>query len=89
MLSKAHLRPQLGLKTCLAPAIYYAEAGIPVGPRTAFDWKIAENTPQGAAKDTYLLDGKAPNPGQIFRAQMQAEVLRLIAEHGLDAFYEG
>ena len=80
---------KLGLKTCLAPAIHYAEAGVPVGPRTAFDWKIAEGTPQGAAKDTYLIDGKAPEPGQIFRAPKQAEVLRLIAEHGRNGFYEG
>jgi gamma-glutamyltranspeptidase/glutathione hydrolase len=80
---------KLGLKTCLAPAIHYANAGVPVGPRTAFDWKIAEDTPQGIAKKTYLFDGKAPEPGQIFRAPGQVEVLRHIAEHGRAGFYEG
>ena len=80
---------KLGLKTALAPAIYYAEAGIPVGPRTSFDWKEAEATPKGAAANYYLLDGKAPTPGQVFRAPNQTEVLRKIAEHGRDAFYEG
>ena len=80
---------KLGLKTSLAPAIHYADAGVPVGARTAFDWKIAEGTPQGIAKKTYLIDGKAPTPGQIFRAPGQAEVLRRISEHGRDGFYEG
>jgi gamma-glutamyltranspeptidase/glutathione hydrolase len=86
-LSKDH--GKLGLKACLAPAIYYAEAGVPVGPRTAFDWAQAQSTPQGAAKDFYLLQGKAPVAGQIFRAPQQAEVLRRIAKDGRDAFYEG
>ncbi len=80
---------KLGLKTILAPAIYYAEAGVPVGPRTSFDWKEAEATPTGAAAEHYLLNGKAPTPGQIFRAPKKAEVLRQVAEHGRDAFYEG
>ncbi len=80
---------KLGLKAALAPAIYYAEAGVPVGPRTSFDWKEAETTPKGAGAKHYLLDGKAPAPGQIFRAPHQAEVLRRIAMDGRDAFYEG
>jgi gamma-glutamyltranspeptidase/glutathione hydrolase len=80
---------KLGLKTCLAPAIHYANVGVPVGPRSAFDWKIAEDTPQGVAQKTYLIDGKAPTPGQIFRAPGQAEVLRHIAEHGRAGFYDG
>jgi gamma-glutamyltranspeptidase/glutathione hydrolase len=80
---------KLGLKTILAPAIHYAEAGVPVAERVAFDWAIAEGTPQGAAKDIYLIDGKAPKAGQIFRAPGQAEVLRRIAEDGREGFYEG
>ncbi len=80
---------KLGLKTALAPAIHYAEAGIPVAERVAFDWAIAENTPQGAAKDIYLINGKAPKAGQMFRAPGQAEVLRRIAEDGREGFYEG
>lgn len=80
---------KLGLKTSLAPAIHYAQAGVPVAPRTSFDWKIAEGTPQGIAKDYFLLAGQAPEPGQIFRAPGQAEVLRRIATDGREAFYEG
>lgn len=80
---------KLGLKTVLAPAIHYMEAGVPVGARTAFDWKVAEDTPQGSARDVYLANGKAPSHGQMFRLPKQAEVLRRVAEHGRDAFYEG
>lgn len=86
-LSKDH--GKLGLKASLAPTIHYADAGIPVGPRTAFDWKEAEATPQGAGAKYYLVDGRAPKPGQIFRCPGQAEVLRQVAQHGRDAFYQG
>lgn len=80
---------KLGLATSLAPAIYYAKAGVPVAPRTAFDWTIAESRLQGDAQNFYLLDGKAPEVGQIFRAPNQAEVLEHIALKGRDGFYEG
>ncbi len=80
---------RLGLAGSLAPAIYYAKAGIPVAPRVAFDWALAANTLQGDAKRFYLLDGKAPQVGQIFRAPKQAEVLERIAIEGRDGFYEG
>ncbi|TDT73031.1 gamma-glutamyltransferase 2 [Litoreibacter halocynthiae] len=86
-LSKNH--GKLGLKAILAPSIYYAEAGVPVAPRTSFDWTQAEDTPKGAAAKYYLLEGKAPKPGQLFRSPQQAEVLRLVAERGRAGFYEG
>ncbi|MFQ6551148.1 gamma-glutamyltransferase [Aestuariibius insulae] len=78
-----------GLATSLAPAVHYAEAGIPVAPRTAFDWALATETLQGSARDAFLIGGTAPRPGQIFRAPRQAEVLRQIAQDGRAAFYEG
>ncbi|SFR36450.1 gamma-glutamyltransferase family protein [Litoreibacter janthinus] len=80
---------KLGLKVALAPSIYYANAGVPVSPRTSFDWELAATAPKGAASRFYLLDGKAPQPGQVFRAPEQAEVLRRIAEQGRNGFYEG
>ncbi len=80
---------KLGIKTCLAPAIHYAEQGVPVAPRVAFDWALAADTFQGTAKDDYLFAGQAPAPGQIFRAPKQAEALRRIAMDGRKGFYEG
>ena len=73
----------------LAPAIHYAEEGIPVAPRVAFDWAEAENELTGTAADYFLIGGKAPKPGAMFRAPGQAEVLRKIAKEGRAGFYEG
>lgn len=80
---------KLGLDAVLAPAIRYADEGVPVAPRVAFDWALAEGALQGAARTHFLLQGKVPTPGQVFRAPGQAEVLRRIARHGRSAFYEG
>jgi gamma-glutamyltranspeptidase / glutathione hydrolase len=55
----------------------------------AFDWALAVDALQGAARKHFLLNGEAPRPGQVFRAPGQAEVLRRIAAHGRAAFYEG
>jgi len=87
-----HLATQegrLGLDAILAPAIHYAETGVPVAPRVAFDWHNDANILQGSARDTYLIKGRAPKTGEIFRAPKQADVLRRIAREGRDAFYTG
>ena len=80
---------KLGLGASLAPAIRYAEEGVPVAARVSFDWKRAESRLQGAARRHYLIDGRAPEPGMIFRAPGQAEILRRIVRGGSRAFYEG
>ncbi|WP_439143327.1 gamma-glutamyltransferase family protein [Planktotalea sp.] len=80
---------KLGLDALLAPTIHYAEEGIPVAPRVAFDWLDASNALQGAGKTHYLVDGKVPKAGEIFRAPGQAEVLKRVAKDGIKAFYEG
>lgn len=79
----------LGLDRTLAPAIHYAETGVPVAPRVAFDW--ADDGPflQGKARAFYLPGGQIPKIGQIFKAPAQAEVLRRIAAQGRAGFYEG
>lgn len=79
----------LGFDRILAPAIRYAEEGVPVAPRVAFDW--VEDAPclQGEARRHYLLNGQVPGVGQTFRAPGQAEVLRRIAAEGRAGFYEG
>ncbi len=79
----------LELDRILAPAIRYADEGVPVAPRVAFDW--AEDAPalQGDARRHYLIDGQVPGLGQVFRAPGQAEVLRRLAAQGRAGFYEG
>ncbi len=80
---------KLGLKASLAPAIHYAEAGVPVAPRAAYDWAGHFGSLQGTARDAYLLNGRPPSVGQVFRMPKQAEALRRIALEGRAGFYEG
>ncbi|MFB9150854.1 gamma-glutamyltransferase family protein [Roseovarius ramblicola] len=80
---------RLGLDTLLAPAIRYADAGVPVAPRVAFDWPVAGKALQGHGIAHYTRNGQPLATGDIFRAPGQAEVLRRIARHGRTAFYEG
>jgi len=80
---------RMDLAQTLAPAIHYAEEGVPVAPRVANDWAEAEHLLQGRARETLLQNGRALTTGQIFRAPGQAEVLRRIAAQGRAGFYEG
>lgn len=80
---------RLPLAAILAPAIHYAEEGIAVAPRVAFDWADDVADLKGVARDIYSLNGSAPTHGQIFRAPGQAEVFRRIAREGRAGFYEG
>ncbi|MEM9318642.1 MAG: gamma-glutamyltransferase family protein [Pseudomonadota bacterium] len=77
----------LPLAQILAPAIHYAEAGIPVAPRVAFDWGGATLPDSGMRH--FMLSGQPLRTGDIFRAPGQAEVLRRIASQGRAGFYAG
>ena len=80
---------KLGLAASLAPAIRYADDGVPVAPRVAHDLARDQAVLRGAAREHYLIGGNAPTFGQMFRAPGQAEVLRRIAAQGRDGFYQG
>ena len=72
-------------------AITYAENGFPVTEVIAGEWKSMEDllrSQEGSAK-TYLMDGKAPCPGQIFKNRDLARTYRNIAQNGISSFYEG
>ncbi len=73
------------------PAIRAAEQGFVVRPVIARYWRNAERLlsrwPSSAR--TYLVDGKAPRAGDLFRNPDLARTYRLIAEHGPEAFYRG
>ncbi|MGB0659579.1 MAG: gamma-glutamyltransferase family protein [Mangrovicoccus sp.] len=79
----------LPLDQILAPAIHYAETGIPVAPRAAFDWAHNGHKLQGDARGHFLIGGQPPKAGEVFSAPGQAEVLRRIAKDGRAGFYEG
>lgn len=80
---------KLGIDTLLAPAIHYAEEGVPVAPRVAFDWIKDAPALKGRAREAYLIDGRVLKVGELFRAPGQAEVLRRVAKLGRDGFYSG
>jgi gamma-glutamyltranspeptidase / glutathione hydrolase len=84
---------KLSLTRVLEPAIHYAEEGAPITDVVAHYW--SESMPlykelPGAYLETFTLDGKGrvPEKGDIFRNPMLARTLRLIGEHGRDAFYK-
>lgn len=80
---------RLGIDRILQPAIAAAEKGIPVAPRTQRDWSNSQGNLTGIARDFFLLDGRVPNVGDLFRAPGQANVLRRVASQGRAGFYEG
>jgi gamma-glutamyltranspeptidase / glutathione hydrolase len=79
------------LADLLAPAIEYAEDGFPVMEKTADDWEgeVDKLKLNKAAASNYLVDGRAPRAGEIFRQRNLARTLRVLATGGRDAFYKG
>src|SRR5215831_12803519 len=75
----------------LKPAINYAENGFPVMEKTAEDWslEVAKLRATPAAAANYLIEGRAPRPGEIFRQPNLARTMRALASGGRDAFYRG
>ena len=81
----------ISLERALAPAIRYARDGYAVSEIIAHQWKDQEATlaRDASAAATFLIDGKAPAPGQVFRNPKLAASLEQIARGGRDAFYKG
>jgi len=75
----------------LAPAIYYAREGFPVPEWDAAYWAEAVDylKQDKNAAATFLLDGRAPRVGEIFRNLDLAHSLESLASGGRDAYYEG
>lgn len=80
---------RLDMAEVLAPAIRYAEEGVPVAPRVAQDWNELAYELKGRAQDLFFKNGRPFQVGERFRAPGQAEVLRRIAREGRKGFYEG
>jgi gamma-glutamyltranspeptidase / glutathione hydrolase len=79
------------LAELLQPAIDYAEEGFPVSEVIAQGWqgsaKSLAQYPDSAA--TYLVDGNAPEAGDVFQNPRLAKTYRAIAAGGSEAFYQG
>jgi len=75
----------------LQPAIAFAEGGYAVSPVVAKFWKRNEAmlASSEVARETLLVDGKAPTAGTVHRQPNLGASLRKIAKEGRDAFYTG
>jgi gamma-glutamyltranspeptidase/glutathione hydrolase len=89
---------KLPMSDDLAPAIKYATEGFPVTQLIALYWKanmagfekskgLIEELDN--ARATYLVNGKAPEEGEIFRNPDLAHTYATLAKSGRDAFYKG
>jgi gamma-glutamyltranspeptidase/glutathione hydrolase len=75
----------------LQPTIHYAEEGFPVTEVIARYWSggAARLRASPEAARTYLVEGKPPRAGDVFKNAGLARSLRRIAKGGRDAFYKG
>lgn len=80
---------KLPLTKTLAPAIYYAEHGFPLGERNARYWIAKALLNQPGYKETYVPNGFVPRPGALFKNPALANSLKAIAAGGRDAYYNG
>ncbi len=82
---------RLPWKDLFQSAIFYANEGYPVPEIIASYWSDAAETvsKDPEARRIYLPDGKAPAVGQVFVNHDLAKALRLVAEKGAEAFYQG
>lgn len=82
---------KLSLNTVFADTVDLAEKGFPVSPLTSYFWKRGVERLIGKALnlEELTIDGRGPNPGELFRNPGLAKSLRVIAEGGKQAFYRG
>lgn len=82
----------MDLAEVLEPAIFYAENGVPFRPNLVrfmnfFDEELYKLYPE--MYKFLLPEGKMPEPGDLMKRQDLADTYKLLAERGMDEFYEG
>jgi gamma-glutamyltranspeptidase/glutathione hydrolase len=89
---------RLPMRKLLTPSIQYAREGVPVPQVIAYSWQVAANRLASNQADitefdnfrhTFLINGKAPAEGQVFRNPDLAATYATLATDGRDAFYKG
>jgi gamma-glutamyltranspeptidase/glutathione hydrolase len=75
----------------LRPAILHAEEGFPVAELTAESWHESEARLKrdDGASINYLINGRAPRAGEVFKNPRMAKTLRRIADESAEVFYKG
>lgn len=79
------------LARALTPAIALARDGFPVAELMSYEFQnnLATLSADPHTAETFLLNGRPPRHGEIFRNARLARSLELIAKDGRDAFYTG
>ena len=82
---------KLPMATLLTPAIEYAREGFPVSELIAYYWEknVERIGYYPGFSDTFLVNGKAPKKGDVFKNPGLAVTYEKIATGGRDAFYKG
>lgn len=87
---------KLSREEVFAPAIKLAEDGFAVHQMSSYEWTLMEKRLQEVAAEKqsggsypFLIDGKAPHPGQFFSNPALGTTLRGLAKDGKDGFYKG
>jgi len=85
---------RLPMREVLAPAVRYANEGVPLPEYIAYLWDIGVRKAKsdklpGAFLATFAPGGDAPKKGEIFKNPDLARTLALIGEKGRDVFYKG
>jgi len=84
---------KLKMGQILNPAIQYAEKGFPVTELIAYymgrsiPFFMRRGFPN--VKETYTINGKAPQKGQVFKNPGLANTYKILANKGRDGFYKG
>jgi gamma-glutamyltranspeptidase / glutathione hydrolase len=73
------------------PAAAYAQEGFAVGQKIshAWEWGASKLRLSDRSVEEYLLQGRAPKPGEIFRQRNLARTWRALGKHGRDFYYTG
>ena len=81
----------LSMPEILSPAIRLADEGFPVASVTSHFWKRGAQRQLKTAPNgrEMTIDGRGPEPGEIFRNPGLARTFHLVAEGGARAFYKG
>ncbi len=87
----------LSMQEVLKPAIEYAEKGYPISPTLSKFWKRGYNKYKETLEgeefaswfDTFTINGKPPQAGEVWNSKGHAETLKMIAKTNGEAFYRG
>jgi gamma-glutamyltranspeptidase/glutathione hydrolase len=82
---------KLPFEDLFAPAIRYARDGFLVSPITALQWSFAPEIYKDYPEfgRTFLIGGRAPKAGELFRCPNQAKTLEAIGGGRSETFYRG